>query len=103
MPLWLPPVTGRSASFRLRFRFVSCVRAGEAKLCGCVRGVIFHSLGLLGESFVSCVALRRAVFVRRSVGFVRFCSKIDGARSCFWCHKRGFYNYAAFFLIEANT
>ena len=31
-----PPVTGRSASFRLRFRFVRAVRAvrGEAKLCG---------------------------------------------------------------------
>ena len=33
-PLWLPPVTGRSASFRLRFRFVRAVRAGEAKLRG---------------------------------------------------------------------
>ena len=33
----LPPVTGRSASFRLRFRFVRvvrAVRAGEAKLRG---------------------------------------------------------------------
>ena len=33
-----PPVTGRSASFRLRFRFVRAVRAvraGEAKLRGC--------------------------------------------------------------------
>ena len=33
----LPPVTGISASFRLRFRFVRvvrAVRAGEAKLCG---------------------------------------------------------------------
>ena len=31
-----PPVIGRSASFRLRFRFVRAVRAvrGEAKLCG---------------------------------------------------------------------
>ena len=31
-----PPATGRSASFRLRFRFVRAVRAvrGEAKLCG---------------------------------------------------------------------
>ena len=31
-----PPVTGRSASFRLRFRFVRAVRAvrGEAKLRG---------------------------------------------------------------------
>ena len=28
------PVTGRSASFRLRFRFVRVVRAGEAKLRG---------------------------------------------------------------------
>ena len=36
-----PPVTGRSASFRLRSRFVRAVRAvravrGEAKLCGCM-------------------------------------------------------------------
>ena len=35
----VPPATGRSASFRLRFRFVPCVpcvRAGEAKLRVCV-------------------------------------------------------------------
>ena len=31
------PVTGRSASFRFRFRFVRAVRAGEAKLCVRVR------------------------------------------------------------------
>ena len=34
---WPPPVTGRSASFRPRFRFVrdvQAVRAGEAKLRG---------------------------------------------------------------------
>ena len=37
------PVTGRSASFRLRFRFVRvvrAVRAGEAKLRVCVLDVI---------------------------------------------------------------
>ena len=33
-PACPPPVTGRSASFRLRFRFVRVVRAGEAKLRG---------------------------------------------------------------------
>ena len=35
-PACPPPVTGRSASFRLRFRFVRAVRAvrGEAKPCG---------------------------------------------------------------------
>ena len=36
-PACPPPVTGRSASFRLRFRFVRvvrAVRAGEAKLRG---------------------------------------------------------------------
>ena len=32
------PPTGKSASFRLCFRFVSCVRVGEAKLRECVRG-----------------------------------------------------------------
>ena len=38
-----PPVTGRSASFRLRFRFVRAVRAvraGEAKLRGRIQTVI---------------------------------------------------------------
>ena len=35
-----PRITGRSFRIRLRFRFVSCVRAGEAKLCGCVWDVI---------------------------------------------------------------
>ena len=35
-PVYPTPVTGRWASFRLRFRFVRAVRAvrGEAKLCG---------------------------------------------------------------------
>ena len=37
------PLTGRSASSRLRFRFVSCVRAGEAKLRGCVWDVILNA------------------------------------------------------------
>ena len=36
-----PPVTGRSALFRLRFRFVrACVRAGEAKLRGRMWNVV---------------------------------------------------------------
>ena len=38
-----PPVNGRSASFRLRFRFVRvvrAVRAGEAKLRGRIHTVI---------------------------------------------------------------
>ena len=38
-----PPVTGRSASFRLRFRFVRvvrAVRAGEAKLRGRMQTVV---------------------------------------------------------------
>ena len=39
----LPPVTGRSVSFRLRFRFVRvvrAVRAGEAKLRGRMQTVL---------------------------------------------------------------
>ena len=42
-PACPPPVTGRSASFRLRFRFVRvvrAVRAGEAKLRGRMQTVI---------------------------------------------------------------
>ena len=42
-PACPPPVTGRSASFRLRFRFVRVVRAvpaGEAKLRGRMQTVI---------------------------------------------------------------
>ena len=42
-PACPPPVTGRSASFRLRFRFVRvvrAVRAGEAKLRGRIQTVI---------------------------------------------------------------
>ena len=37
------PLTGKSASSRLRFRFVSCVRAGEAKLRGRERDVILNA------------------------------------------------------------
>ena len=42
-PACPPPVTGRSASFRLRFRLVRvvrAVRAGEAKLRGRIQTVI---------------------------------------------------------------
>ena len=42
----LPPVTGRSASFRLRFRFVRvvrAVRAGEAKLRGRMTIVVLNA------------------------------------------------------------
>ena len=42
-PACPPPVTGRSASFRLRFRFVRvvrAVRAGEAKLRGRMQTVV---------------------------------------------------------------
>ena len=39
-PACPPPVTGRSASFRLRFRFARAVRAGEAKLRGRIQTVI---------------------------------------------------------------
>ena len=42
-PACPPPVTGRSVSFRLRFRFVRvvrAVRAGEAKLRGRMQTVI---------------------------------------------------------------
>ena len=38
-----PPVTGRSASSRLRFRFVRAVRASEAKLCGRMCNVILNA------------------------------------------------------------
>ena len=38
-----PPVTGRSASFRLRLRFVRAVRASEAKLCGRMWNVILNA------------------------------------------------------------
>ena len=38
-----PPVTGRLASFRLRFRFVRAVRASEAKLCGRMWNVILNA------------------------------------------------------------
>ena len=41
----LPPVTGRSASFRLRFRFVRVVRAGEAKLRGRMTIVVILNAG----------------------------------------------------------
>ena len=47
-----PPVTGRSASLRLRFRFVRVVRAmraGEARCVGAYRS-LFLSLGLPGAS-----------------------------------------------------
>ena len=53
-----PRQTGRSASFRLRFRFVrACVRAGEAKLRVGVRAVMFLSLALPSRSFVAFAAL----------------------------------------------
>ena len=72
-PLWLTPVTGRSASFRLRFRFVSCVRAGEAKLRGRVGN---HPPRWASRvlSWTWLVDAWRSFLVRRHVGFKSFCA-----------------------------
>ena len=51
-----PPVTGRSASFRLRFRFVRAVRASEAKLCGRMWNVILNA-GPPGARIHVCVCV----------------------------------------------
>ena len=51
------PVSGRSASFRLRFRFVpcvQCVRAGEAKLCVRMYNVVLIA-GAPGGEFLGVV------------------------------------------------
>ena len=48
------PATGRSASFRLRFRFVRAVRAGEAKLRARVRRASLT----LALGVASCARLR---------------------------------------------
>ena len=80
-PLWLPPETGRSASFRLRFRFVSCVRAGEAKLRGRVRGR--HPQRWASRVLVSS-SLRagwRPFFADRRAGFKVFWSFTGSAGS----------------------
>ena len=74
-----PPVTGRSALFRLRFRFmravraeraVRAVRAGEARRsCEgvCVKTVVL-SLGLLGARFHACGRLSAAIFTAQAHG-----------------------------------
>ena len=74
-----PRQTGRSASFRLRFRFVrACVRAsgrGEA-----ARGRESGDVSLAGPSESEFRVVRGAFarfFVRRRVGFQRFCPKSD--------------------------
>ena len=84
-----PPVTGRSASFRLRFRFVRAVRAGEAKLCvrvrrasltlglgvaasarlGAVWRAIFAAICLLLNTFDSFVWARGLFYIAKSIGF----------------------------------
>ena len=63
------PHSGRSASFRLRFRFVSCVRAGEAKLRGRVGGVILNA-GPCGRKFSGSFAALFEVFLSLYVWFL---------------------------------
>ena len=80
-----PPVTGRSASFRLRFRFVRAVRAvraGEAKLRGracadrCPYRWASWELGstlcaALGVDLLCAGAWALTLFVRFIVSFAR--------------------------------
>ena len=66
-----PPATGRSASFRLRFRFVRAVRAGEAKLCVRVRRSSL-TLGLGVASTARFRAVRRAIVAVIRMGFKGF-------------------------------
>ena len=70
------PVTGRSASFRLRFRFVRVVRAGEAKLRGRMQTVILIAgppgCEYPGVPVVCLPASFRLVFVHRCMGFNTF-------------------------------
>ena len=72
-PACPPPVTGRSASFRLRFRFVRVVRAMRARR-SCVGAYrpLSLSLGLPGASIRVSVLFRvsfRSVFVHGRIGF----------------------------------
>ena len=75
------PLTGKSASFRLRFRFVSCVRAGEAKLRGRVRDVILNA-GPPGsqDRLVPFRADFLPTFADRRAGFNGFWPKSLGSR-----------------------
>ena len=72
------PVTGRSASFRLRFRFVRvvrAVRAGEAKLRGRIQTVILIA-GPPGCEYPGVArpfrVLLRLVLMHRRMGFNTF-------------------------------
>ena len=66
-----PLATGRSASFRLRFRFVRAMRAGEAKLRARVRRASL-TLGLGVASIAHLRAVWRAIFAAIRMGFNDF-------------------------------
>ena len=63
-----PAATGRSASFRLRFRFVRAERAGEAKFCVRVRRASL-TLGLGVASSPRFRALWGAIVDSKKHGF----------------------------------
>ena len=63
-----PPATGRSASFRFRFRFVRAVRAGEAKLCVRVRRASL-TLGLGSAQKSRLRAVWEAIVAGKKPGF----------------------------------
>ena len=69
-PACPPPVTGRSASFRLRFRFVHVVRAGEAKLRGRIQTVILIA-GPPGCEYPGCAVFPGALSLS-------FCAQAHG-------------------------
>ena len=88
------PVTGRSASFRLRFvRVVRAVRAGEAKLRGRIHTVILIA-GPPGCEYPGVPGVRasvRLVFVHRCMGFNTFL--------CFPCSFERFLSAGAWVLM----
>ena len=68
------PLTGRSASSRLRFRFGSCVRAGgrARRSCAGACGTLSSTLGLLGARMEVVAGGLRQLFAGRRAGFKGF-------------------------------
>ena len=88
MSALVPPQPGNR--FRFRFVFVSCVRAGEAKLRGRVRGVPPHRWASGLQIILLLAGSFRVKVAALHVGFKRFGAFIEGSRCAFCAQACGF-------------
>jgi hypothetical protein len=81
--------------FLFRFVFVSCVRAGEAKLCGRVRGECLSTLG------VSILTFPAAPAVVVPFAFLSLCARVLRKKLRSYCYAHGLFDLFLFLMVRS--